>query len=600
MITSLRTLISVTCVSIVIGALAISGCANYLVTRSYDDRSIQETLESVSEGHTGAIDDWVSAKTLSIIAVQQSALEADPIPIFKAVAEAGGFIKIYAGYPDKVIKLSDSSIEPPGYDPTARPWFIKAVQEGKPTVTSPYIAASSGKLVVTFAAPVFRNGKLAAVVAGDVSMDAVIANVRTIHPSAESFGFLINPVGKIIAYPDTKLTMKSITEVAPTLTPEAIEAIDGGKHTVAEISGEPKLLYRRIIKGTDWSLIVALDKADATQGIRSLVATSIYMLIGIAAVAALIASALTSRIFRRLSIIRDAMYSIGSGEGDLTKRLPTAGRDEVAQIARSFNTFVDKLTHVLRSIQSGSDSVRSAAQEIAAGNTDLSQRTEEQAASLQETAASMEQLKRMVRSNSESAHTARRLAVSASDIAVQGGRVINGVVETMGEINESSGKVVSIVEVIDSIAFQTNILALNAAVEAARAGEQGRGFAVVAAEVRVLAKRSASAASEIKGLIDDSLTRVTTGSQLVSQAGRTMTEIIDAVSNVAAIVGEISAASEQQSHGIGHVCEAVNQMDQVTQQNAALVEQAAASAASLGDQARSLNDAISTFGVGNT
>ncbi|XHO03721.1 Methyl-accepting chemotaxis protein II [Ralstonia syzygii] len=315
----------------------------------------------------------------------------------------------------------------------------------------------------------------------------------------------------------------------------------------------------------------------------------------VALVAAAIVGAMTSRAFRRLSMIRDAMDDIGSGSGDLTKRLPADGQDEVAQIARSFNAFADKLTAVLQQIRLGSDSVRSAAQEIAAGNADLSQRTEQQASSLEETASSMEELTSIVKQNADNARQASTLAVNASDIAVKGGEVVGRVVETMAGINDSSKKIADIIGVIEGIAFQTNILALNAAVEAARAGEQGRGFAVVASEVRSLAQRSAGAAKEIKALIHDSVERVSNGTALVDQAGVTMGEIVEAVKRVTDIMGEISSASEEQSSGIEQVNQAVNQMDEVTQQNAALVEQAAAAAESLEEQARNLNDAVGSF-----
>jgi len=253
------------------------------------------------------------------------------------------------------------------------------------------------------------------------------------------------------------------------------------------------------------------------------------------------------------------------------------------------------LSHIVGEVRNGTDTIATASNEIAAGNLNLSSRTEQQASSLQETAASMEQLTSTVKQNADNASQANQLAVSASEVAVHGGKVVTQVVSTMGSINASSKKIVDIIGVIDGIAFQTNILALNAAVEAARAGEQGRGFAVVAAEVRNLAQRSASAAKEIKALIDDSVAKVNVGSKLVDQAGSTMEEIVTSIRRVTDIMGEITAASHEQTAGIDQINQAVSQMDQVTQQNAALVEEAAAAAASLQDQAATLAEVVSAF-----
>ena len=255
------------------------------------------------------------------------------------------------------------------------------------------------------------------------------------------------------------------------------------------------------------------------------------------------------------------------------------------------------LLDTVRQVRTGTDTIATASSQIAAGNHDLSSRTEMQASSLQQTASSMEELTSTVKQNADNARQANQMAQSASEVAVRGGEVVAHVVNTMGSINTSSKKIVDIISVIDGIAFQTNILALNAAVEAARAGEQGRGFAVVATEVRSLAQRSAAAAKEIKALIDDSVGKVNTGSQLVAQAGSTMEQIVSSIRRVTDIMGEITAASHEQTLGIEQVNQAISQMDGVTQQNAALVEEAAAAAQSLQDQAGSLAQVVSIFKI---
>jgi methyl-accepting chemotaxis protein-1 (serine sensor receptor) len=283
--------------------------------------------------------------------------------------------------------------------------------------------------------------------------------------------------------------------------------------------------------------------------------------------------------------------------GDLRRTISARSGDEMGQLLQGVARMQDSLTKTVRSVRAGSESIASATKEIAAGNSDLSSRTEEQASALQETASSMEQLTGTVRHNADNARQATALATSASEIANKGNHVVTQVVGTMGEISRSSARIADIISIIEGIAFQTNILALNAAVEAARAGEEGRGFAVVAGEVRSLAQRSSAAAKEIKELIDSSVTSVSAGSTLVHQAGDTMNEIIGAVQRVRDIMGEIAAASEEQSTGIDQVARAVTQMDEVTQQNAALVEQAAAAAQSLDDQAARLQQAVSIFSI---
>jgi len=284
--------------------------------------------------------------------------------------------------------------------------------------------------------------------------------------------------------------------------------------------------------------------------------------------------------------------------GDLTTRIEATARDETGLLMKALQEMNDGLARVVGQVRLGTDAIATASSQIASGNQDLSQRTEEQAASLEETAASMEELTGTVKQNADNAQHANQLARSACEVAVRGGSVVSQVVDTMSAINDSSRKVVDIISVIDGIAFQTNILALNAAVEAARAGEQGRGFAVVAAEVRSLAQRSAAAAKEIKGLIDNSVEKVDAGTALVADAGRTMQEVVDSVQRVTDLMGEIAAASHQQTSGIEQVNQAVAQMDQVTQQNAALVEEAAAAAQAMREQAAALVDAVSVFKVG--
>ncbi|MFJ2995049.1 methyl-accepting chemotaxis protein [Pandoraea sp. NPDC087047] len=349
---------------------------------------------------------------------------------------------------------------------------------------------------------------------------------------------------------------------------------------------------------TRLELTQATDLYQQSQKEHALVrtATAVAVLGGIA-VLFILGSILRRAINHPLRVALAMSKQIAAG--DLTGQAQGTGRDEIGQLLFGLTVMKNSLLSIVADVREGIESINIASHEIAAGNTDLSARTEQQAASLEQTASSMEELTATVKQNADNAKQASTLAVNASEIAARGGQVVGDVVDTMQGISSSSHKIVDIISVIEGIAFQTNILALNAAVEAARAGEQGRGFAVVAGEVRTLAQRSAAAAKEIKVLIEDSVGRVENGSALVAQAGQTMNEIVQAVQRVTDIMGEISAASAEQSSGIEQVNRAVTQMDEVTQQNAALVEEAAAAAGSLEDQAHRLRDAVSVFRVGD-
>ncbi|MFJ3055937.1 methyl-accepting chemotaxis protein [Herbaspirillum sp. NPDC087042] len=594
---SLRTRLIVLCGGIVVLAMLVIVLTNFLTARSRTMSALDSQMAQLAQSQAATIAEWADSKKLVVRSIKQAAEAADPMPFVKAAETAGGFDLAYLGYADKHAVFSQQRSRAADYDPTQRPWYKQAGQANGPILTAPYTSASTGKLLVTFAEAVGKDGQVAAVAAADVLLDTVVADVVAIKPTPNSYAFLADLSGKIIAHPNDKLRLKPLSDLDSSITAQSLgEAMSANGHQDVALDGRKQMLFAARVAGTDWLLVVAVDRADALASLSAMLASSGVMAVLVTVLAALVLGALISAILRRLSAVQRALEEIADGDGDLTRRLDTHdSSDELARIGAAFNRFVDKVEHVMLDIRDASHTIHAASRDIASGNMDLSQRTESQASSLEETAAAMEELTSSVRHNADNAMQANQLSQSASEIAGRGGAMVDQVVQTMSAINASSQKIVDIISVIDGIAFQTNILALNAAVEAARAGEQGRGFAVVASEVRSLAQRSATAAKEIKVLITDSVEQVKAGEQTVSDAGTTIRSVVESVRRVSDVVAEISAASREQSQGINQTNDAVAHMDQATQQNAALVEEAAAGAQSLQEQAARLADVVALF-----
>ena len=563
---SLRARLIGICVAITTVSLLALALATFFSVRDDAQQSLDQRIGQLTHLHASELTEWVREKQRITSSIQQAVGKDEPVPFLLAAKQAGDFDDAYFVYAHGPHVFPHPM--PDGYVGTARPWYKEAAAANKAVVTAPYVDATTGKLTITFAEPISESGMLTAIVGTDMHLDSVTRKVNGIRATNKSFAFLLDDAGNILAYANAELVLKPATAIAPALTTSLMAGLaQSGGHTEVDVSGATQLVYAARVEGTPWMLGIAVDKADAQASLRELLQLEVLI----------------------------ALVDIASGEGDLTRRMDATGKDELAQIALAFNQFADKIAAVLLQIRVAAENVRLATTEIAAGNRDLSERTEQQASSLEETAAAMEELTATVQQNASNAQQARQLAHAASDVAAHGGEVVGQVVQTMGGIEAASRKIEAIISVIDGIAFQTNILALNAAVEAARAGEQGRGFAVVASEVRTLAGRSAEAAKEIKGLIEDSVTQVASGSRQVQEAGATMAQVVDSIRQVNTVVAEISSASQEQSTGIAEVGTAITHMDQATQQNAALVEEATAAAQSLQQQAHSLADVVAGF-----
>lgn len=595
MFNSIRSRVIGATAGIVVIALLINTVVNYLIINKFNNRAVESSLTALTRSHTATITQWVTTQKSLIASLVPHVTESSPEPLLKQIADAGHFMNVDIGYPDKRDISSDPSGIPDGYDPTSRPWYRQAVQAGKPLVINPYMDVTTKKLIVTVAAPRIENGTVLGVVEGDIRMDDVIATIRNIKPTPDSFGMLIAADGTIMAHPDDAQTLKPLAAIAPGLDIRAL--LRGERSVQADINGQVKLLKALPAGDSGWYTVIVMDKDEATAGMRSLLTASAICLLCLIVFAVLVVNFISQRALSPLNRIRMAMENIASGNADLTQRLDASRNDEVAAIARAFNTFIGTLSGVMVSIMQASHAVRDASQEIALGNQDLSSRTESAAASLQQTSAAMEQISSTVSLTAETAEQANKAIAQTADAANEGGDAVKRVIGAIGDIEAASGKIADITGVIESIAFQSNILALNASVEAARAGELGKGFAVVAGEVRNLAQRSTQAAREIKILIDSTLESIKAGSRQVAHTGKTMEHIVGGVSAVTTMMAGITSATREQQRGIQEINLAVTQLDAMVQQNAALVEESTTAFAAVQDQAMELAEAVGQFRV---
>ena len=485
-----------------------------------------------------------------------------------------------------------------------QPWYKDgmAAPKGQCAWAKAYQDAASPQPRTNCAMAIYRDGTVWGVATIDVTLGFFNHLAKEMGDAIQGRVLIVEADGKVVgnaALVDGTPKLENLTDLQlPMAAPlKGLLSGVGSQPTETTFDGEDgeHTLFLQAIPGSPWYLASDVPTSLLTAQAHSMLTRLGLVQIPLAIVLLLVLLGFIRSMMQRLNVLHRNIDALAQGGADLTQRLPTSNSPEFNAVAQSFNHFIGYLQGLMRQVGDSALAITAASREIASGNANLSSRTEDQASSIVETAASMEQLTGTVRQNADNATHANQLAGNASQVAARGTEVVRQVVSTMGEIHHSSRKVVDIISVIDSIAFQTNILALNAAVEAARAGEQGRGFAVVASEVRNLAQRSANSAREIKKLIEESVANIDAGSQLVEQAGETMDELMQGVSSVTTLMSEIMSASREQSMGIEQVNVAITQLDGTTQQNAPLVEQVSAAAQAMEEQSVQLEQVVQSF-----
>ncbi|RPE03822.1 methyl-accepting chemotaxis protein [Candidatus Pantoea deserta] len=485
-----------------------------------------------------------------------------------------------------------------------QPWYRDgmAAAKGQCAWAKAYQDAASPQPRTNCAMAIYRDGTVWGVATIDVTLGFFNHLAKEMGEAIQGRVLIVEADGKVVgnaALVDGTPKLENLADLQlPMAAPlKTLLSSAGAQPTETTFDGEDgeHTLFLQAIAGSPWYLASDVPTSLLTAQTHSMLTRLGLVQIPLAIVLLLVLLGFIRSMMQRLSLLNRNIDALSQGGADLTQRLPASNSPEFNAVAQSFNNFIGYLQGLMRQVGDSALAITAASREIASGNANLSSRTEDQASSIVETAASMEELTGTVRQNADNATHANQLAGNASQVAARGTEVVRQVVSTMGEIHHSSRKVVDIISVIDSIAFQTNILALNAAVEAARAGEQGRGFAVVASEVRNLAQRSANSAREIKKLIEESVANIDAGSQLVEQAGETMDELMQGVSSVTTLMSEIMSASREQSMGIEQVNVAITQLDGTTQQNAALVEQVSAAAQAMEEQSVQLEQVVQSF-----
>ncbi|CAE6753315.1 Methyl-accepting chemotaxis protein PctB [Paraburkholderia nemoris] len=588
----------VVAVSATVTALGLISIAAALIVTAQRgaETTLEQNLSQLSLANASKIAEWADDKQRIVSSLKPAVGHEDVSAELRAAQVSGGFDDVYIGYADKRATFFQKRTRAADYDPTKRGWYVGASQVMGSFISQPYVGAGSGKLTVTFSAPVSEGAQLQAVTAADVLMETVQNTLAAIKPTPASVAFLAGTDGLILAHPDSDKVLHPVANVFQGVTPQLLDDLTAsGSSATLSVNGRDSFVFVRQVTGTPWRLVIVADAQEALAAVSASQRLAVFMTIAALLISVCVLALVLSRSMRSLDLIKGALEDIASGDADLTRRLRVSGGREIVQIAGAFNRFVDTIAEVLTKVRAASEQVMSGSTQLAGANQDLSARTERQAAALQQTSASTEALSSMVNQNSQDTSKAASLAADSIDSAARGTDAVLKINETMTQISALAEHIATVSDTVNGIAAQTNILALNAAVESARAGAAGRGFAVVAAEVRQLSQRTAVSAREISALAIDARGRVTSASELVQTSVGVTSEIVEGAARLSDILARISAASAEQAFGLEEVRTALRDLDDVTQQNAALVEESAAATGALAQQATELSNTVGSF-----